>query len=158
MVVRDDSVVGYLTGTTNAARVDRYMPRLIPSIVGRAVRVRLLHRPEQRAMVCGMLTSLVRGELPVPPAVRRATPATFHVNLLPESRGRGLGAALIRTFPDRMRQLGVPGVHVQIMSPNAAAIRCVRRFGVRSACVRRLTAYANVDPQPIDVHTLALVL
>ncbi|MFW6132656.1 MAG: N-acetyltransferase family protein [Planctomycetota bacterium] len=158
VVEHGDSVVGYLTGTTNAACVDRYLPRLIPSIVWRAARARLLRRPERRALVHGMLASLARGELAVPPEVRRAAPATFHVNLLAEARARGLGTSLIRTCLDRMRRLGVPGVHVQIMSHNAAAIRCAERLGFRPAGVRRLTAYARVDPQPIDVHTLALVL
>ncbi len=44
----DGRVVGYLMGTSDVRRFDRYIPFLIPGIVLRAIRKRLLRRPETR--------------------------------------------------------------------------------------------------------------
>lgn len=158
MVDAPEGQLGYLTGTLDATCVDRYLPWLVPGIVWRAARRRLLRRPTSRALIRGMLASVARGEMSPPDGVREACPATFHVNLLPEARGGGLGRRLIEAFLERMRKLGVRGVHVQNLSINAAARRCIRRVGFRLAASRRLTAYARVDPQTIDVQTWTLLL
>jgi GNAT superfamily N-acetyltransferase len=39
-------------------------------------------------------------------------PAHLHINLAPEVRGQGIGARLVEEFCNRLRALGVHGVHV----------------------------------------------
>ncbi|MGE4130117.1 MAG: N-acetyltransferase family protein [Bdellovibrionales bacterium] len=46
-----------------------------------------------------------------------AYPAHLHVNLHPRSRGKGIGTTLIDELVERLRPLGVSGVHL-ITSPN----------------------------------------
>jgi GNAT superfamily N-acetyltransferase len=146
-------VVGYLTGTADAARVDRYVPFLLPGIVCRVVRKRLMRRAASRRAVVAMLRSLAAGELDVPPGIRREYPATFHFNLLPPARGRGLGMALYQTFAAKMRSLGVPGVHVQPLSVNEAVARFNRRAGFQLVQVRPTRAFAHAGEPPLAVCT-----
>jgi hypothetical protein len=99
----DGAVLGYLTGTEDVRRFDAYTPFLLPGIVARVVRRRLMRRTESRRAILAMLRSLVAGELDVPPAVARDYPATFHTDLPAEARGLGLGQAMFALFIERMR-------------------------------------------------------
>lgn len=101
-------VVGYLTGTDDVRRFDRYVPFLLPGIVARVVRKRLLRRPGSRRALLGLLRSFVRGELALPPGVARCFPATCHMNLLPDSRRIGLGRKLFETFLETLGALSSP--------------------------------------------------
>ena len=154
----DGAAVGYLTGTADASRVERYAPFLFPGIVRRAIRRRLVRRRESRRAVLAMLRSLVRGELSLPAGVKRRFPATFHLNLLPEARGMGMGSGLFDVFIERMAPLGVPGVHAQPMSINPAMPKFLAGRGFRMIGSHPLTAFAFADPQPIDLQTWVRVL
>lgn len=150
---RDSRIVGYLTGTPDVRRFERYLPRLLPGMIWHVARKRLMRRREPRRAILGMLRSLARGELRLPPRTREAFPATFHFNLLPEARRLGLGSQLLATFLDRMRCLGVRGVHAQTLSVNEPARRTLRRLGFRLRATRPTRAFAHVDPRPVAVQT-----
>lgn len=154
----DGLVVGYLTGTPDVRRFERYVPLLLPGIAWRVVRKRLMRRRPSRRAVLAMLMALVRGELALPPRVRKDFPATFHFNLLPAARRLGLGTQLLQTFLARMRSLGVPGGHAQALSMNQPAARALRRGGFRLLASRRVRAFAHLDRQPIAVNTWVLPL
>ena len=62
----DGAVVGYLAGTADKARADRYAPLLFPGIVWRVLRKRLLRNPASRAAMFGMAKSILRGEMRLP--------------------------------------------------------------------------------------------
>ena len=151
-------LAGYLTGTTDARRFDRYVPFLLPGIVLRAIRRRLLWRAASRRAVLALLRSLAGGEMSLPPGAAADHPATFHVDLLGEARGRGLGGALLGAFLDRMRVLGVRGVHAQSLSVNEPMRRLLRRTGFTRVGARRCSAFRHVDPRTIDVQTWVLAL
>ncbi|NLE58135.1 MAG: GNAT family N-acetyltransferase [Planctomycetes bacterium] len=85
-----------------------------------------------------------------------AYPATWHVDLLPEARGLGLGGAMLDLFIERMRRLGVPGLHAQPMSINAAMVSVLRRAGFVLECSRRLTVFEHAVREPIDIQTWVL--
>ena len=63
-------VAGYLTGLPDVRCFERYIRRIIPGIVRRVIRGRLMQRAESRGAILGMLRSLLRGEARVPEAVR----------------------------------------------------------------------------------------
>lgn len=146
-------VVDYLTGLPDVRCFERYTRRIIPGIVRRVIRGRLMRRADSRGAILGMLRSLLRGEARVPEAVRARYPATCHFNLLTDARGMGFGGRLLETFLDRVRSLRVPGVHVQTLNLNAAAVRLLERTGFRLAFRRRTTAYAHIDQRRIEIHT-----
>ena len=149
----DGAVVGYLSGTADVSRVEHYTPRLLPGIVWRVIRKRLLRRAAGRRAIISMLRSLLRGELSLPRVVRREFPATCHMNILPEARGRGLGSRMHKLFMERMKSLGVRGVHAHPMSINPVMPGFLSARGFTMVDSHPLTAFAFADPQAIDLQT-----
>jgi GNAT superfamily N-acetyltransferase len=147
--VGDGAVVGYLTGTVHAARVDRYAPFLLGGIVWRVVRRLLLRRPQSRRAMLAMLLSLLRGELLLPPGVMSCFPGTCHVDLLPEARGRGLGPRLMAAYLKRMRRLRVPGIHARTLSVNRRVAGLLRKLGFRLHSTAPLSAFGPVAGRPL---------
>lgn len=58
-----------------------------------------------------------------------AYPAHLHIDLLPQAQGQGWGRRLIGTFTDRLRALGVPGVHLGVGASNQRAIGFYAHLG-----------------------------
>lgn len=56
-------------------------------------------------------------------------PAHLHIDVLPEARGIGLGAALIVRWLHQLRQLGSPGCHLATIAENAPAVSFFERSG-----------------------------
>lgn len=56
-------------------------------------------------------------------------PAHLHINLLPNTQGHGLGRQLITTFLDKLRELKVSGVHLEVSTTNRAAISFYEKVG-----------------------------
>ncbi|WP_027882325.1 GNAT family N-acetyltransferase [Meiothermus rufus] len=56
-------------------------------------------------------------------------PAHLHIDLLPRAQGQGQGRRLMQTFLERLRQLGVPGVHLGVGQRNQRAIAFYQRMG-----------------------------
>lgn len=56
-------------------------------------------------------------------------PAHLHIDLLPLAQGHGWGRALMLAFLERLRALGVPGVHLGVSRLNQSAIGFYERVG-----------------------------
>lgn len=149
----DGCVVGYLTGTADERRFHHHGPWLAPRFAWRLLRRRLERNPVNRAALRCAIRSVIHGETNMPARLMAAYPATWHVDLLPEARGRGLGGAMLDLFLERLRQTGVRGAHAQPMSVNPAIGALLDRAGFTLAGARRLTAFAHVVREPIDVQT-----
>jgi len=149
----DGRVVGYLMGASDVRRFERYVPFLIPGIILRAIHKRLLRRTETQAAVVAMLKSIACGEMSIPPALARDYPATMHIDLLDEARGRRYGAKLYELFAERMRSLGVAGIHAQTLSVNKAISHFCRNAGFTLAAKRPIGAFDHVETEPIEILT-----
>ncbi|MCB0152506.1 MAG: GNAT family N-acetyltransferase, partial [Caldilineaceae bacterium] len=53
----------------------------------------------------------------------------LHIDILPVGQGQGLGRRMMETFLDRLRALGVPGVHLGVGKRNPGAIQFYERMG-----------------------------
>ncbi len=149
----DDTVVGYLTGTASVRAFERYAASRLPAIVARIIRRRLIRRPPARRALLGLARSALRGELDVPRPVREAFPATWHINLLPETRGRQVGQRLFACFTERLAQRGVRGIHAQTLSINLPVTRYLQALGLSQVATSPLTAWQHLDLQPLYLHT-----
>ncbi|MFO7631421.1 MAG: GNAT family N-acetyltransferase [Caldilinea sp.] len=58
-----------------------------------------------------------------------AYPAHLHIDLLPVAQGQGWGRRMIQTLLERMRQLGVSGVHLGVGKRNIGGIQFYERVG-----------------------------
>ena len=154
----DDKIVGYLTGTADVGRLGRFVPFLLPGIILRVVRKRLMRRWQARKAILAFLRSFARGELELPSLVAEKYPATFHFNLLPEARRQGLGRRLFQTFRERMQAIGVPGIHAEALSPNRPVAAFLRSAGFRLLDVRPINTFAHAEPEPMNMLTWVMPL
>lgn len=58
-------------------------------------------------------------------------PAHLHIDLLPEAQGYGLGRKLIEVFADRLRDLKVKGLHLEVGKKNEGAVIFYERVGFK---------------------------
>ena len=122
----DGTVVGYLSGCVDSRAAAGSAAREIGRIVRRGGFLR-------RGMAAFFWRSIfdlardrsVRDDVLHDPRF----PAHLHVDLLPEGRGRGLGRRLVHAWLGRLRERGVPGVHLGTFAENAGALRFFSGFG-----------------------------
>jgi ribosomal protein S18 acetylase RimI-like enzyme len=115
-------VVGYLLGCVDSRRA--WNPA---AVVGRQILHRgLAFRPGTAGFVWrsvgDVMADAVRRRLPPAPVVDPRWPAHLHIDLLRQARGRGVGAALMRRWLDRLRAQEVAGCHLETIAENTGAI------------------------------------
>ncbi|GIW25391.1 GNAT family N-acetyltransferase [Meiothermus sp.] len=65
----------------------------------------------------------------MPSSLTREYPAHLHIDLLPRAQGQGQGRKLMEVFLNRLRELGVPGVHLGVGRRNVGAVAFYERMG-----------------------------
>lgn len=142
VVEADGEVRGYLLGCRDSSRA--WNPAAI------AARHALRRGIAFRRGTAGMVWRSA-GDVIADLARRRVTPSDYdfhdpcypahlHINLLPEVRGAGAGATLVRTWLEELRADGVPGCHLQTMQENTSAIAFFESMG--------FTRHGRVLPAP----------
>jgi len=58
-------------------------------------------------------------------------PAHLHIDLLPEAQGKGLGRKLIEVFNNKLKELEVPAVHLEVGKKNPGAIKFYEKVGFK---------------------------
>ena len=149
----DARVVGYLVGTSDVRRFQRYTTALMPALGLRMLLHRLAGYRVNRPALVSVVRSELRDESHLPAWVAREYPGTWHFNLLPEARRKGLGTRLFGCYVDQMRRRGISGIHAQLLSVNPATTAFRRRGDFRLVYRRRLTAFEHAWPVPIELQT-----
>jgi len=72
--------------------------------------------------------SIYRGQ-PGHSEIADAYPAHLHIDILPVGQRQGMGRRMMATFLDRLRALGVPGVHLGVGKRNPGAIHFYEHMG-----------------------------
>lgn len=86
-----------------------------------------LPAPEDASEDAGMIRAIHRGYHNHPDL--GAYPAHLHIDLLPPAQGQGLGRKMMSVFLGRLREVGVPAVHLGVGARNARAIAFYERVG-----------------------------
>ena len=58
-----------------------------------------------------------------------AYPAHLHIDLLPVAQGQGMGRKLMDVFINRLKELSVPALHLQVGKSNSGAVKFYERVG-----------------------------
>jgi ribosomal protein S18 acetylase RimI-like enzyme len=125
---RSGRVVGYLLGCVDTARA----PGPEAAVMRQLLRRGLLFRPGTAGFFRHVIGDLLRNTAAPAGELRDARwPAHLHIDLLPEGRGLGAGAALMHVWFERLTALGVPGCHLVTMAENVNAIAFFERMGFR---------------------------
>lgn len=115
---RGGEVVGYLMGCADSRRAAGFTERAARGLLLRGA----LLRPSIAGFFWRSIADVVRDRgAPRESLDDERWPAHLHINLLPEARGEGAGGALMRTWLDRLRERGVPGVHLGTFAENRGA-------------------------------------
>jgi len=141
---REGRVVGYVIGSCDPERFERYLRRRLP----RLILARWLRGayPNWRRDL-GYLWRAWRSRGDAAPWQRY--PAQLHINLLPETRGHGLGSRLLQTFLDCLEERGVRGVQLGTTERNEAALKLYQRFGFRVFSSQRSSFWRPVVGQEL---------
>jgi ribosomal protein S18 acetylase RimI-like enzyme len=123
----DGATVGYICGSVGGKDVARAQARTSAAAVLRLVTFRYKVGALTRRYFLRTASAVLRGEYPHPDL--RGYPAHLHINLTEAARGFGLGKRLMNVCLDQMAGLGVPGIHLNTTSLNAAAVKMYEKMG-----------------------------
>ncbi len=56
-------------------------------------------------------------------------PAHLHVDLLPSTQGKGIGRKIMQVFIDKLKELNVPALHLEVGKKNLAAVGFYKKMG-----------------------------
>lgn len=122
-------VVGYLTGCPDTRRYLREFPRLLGRVGAKALARGILLRKSTAPRVARLLSDAAL-ERPRLGWYGDAMPAHFHVDLLPEARGAGIGRCLLDRYFEALKEHGVPGVFCETSCENQRAVAFFRAMGM----------------------------
>ena len=131
VAARGREVVGYLTGCVDSERARGAAGREIR----RLLRSGALLRPGLAAFLGRALIDVVRDRGAPEESLGARWPAHLHIDFLPEGRGKGLGRRILTQWFERLRGLGVPGVHLGTFAENHRRDPLLR--GLRHGPARR---------------------
>ncbi|HHW73902.1 MAG TPA: GNAT family N-acetyltransferase [Firmicutes bacterium] len=123
-----DAVVGYLFGCPDTRRYNRvFYSKIIPSILGRALRGRYRIGRKTRRYIGGMIGPFLLGGYRTPPL--DLYPAHLHINIMASYRRAGLGHRLMESYFEHLRTRGVKGLHLSTSSLHATALPFYNKLG-----------------------------
>jgi ribosomal protein S18 acetylase RimI-like enzyme len=139
VVEREERVVGYLAGGFDERRFDRIQVwRVVPVAVARSLGRGLLRRRNLWRLLARLPAFLAGGRKSEDREVawgeardENNYPGHLHINLLPESRRRSVGARLVERFLAEARSRGLPGVRAVVYETNEPGRRFFERLGFR---------------------------
>jgi len=121
VAVFNSRVVGYLIGcqdTRGLASI--FKKKILAGLLARFVFSGAFLRLKNLRLIFNLVRSSFKGEFNMG-EVSSDYPATLHINLKKDFRGRGAGARLILAFQDYLVSKGVKGLHLATMSSAAGA-------------------------------------
>ncbi|HEY0510545.1 MAG TPA: GNAT family N-acetyltransferase [Thermoanaerobaculia bacterium] len=132
---REERVVGYLAGGFDERRFERIQAwRVVPAAVARSLGRGLLRRRNLWRLLArlpGFLADGRRAGTADDEGTEDGYPGHLHVNLLPESRRRSVGARLVERFLAEARSHGLAGVRAVVYETNEPGRRFFERLGFR---------------------------
>ncbi|MEO8530009.1 MAG: GNAT family N-acetyltransferase [Deltaproteobacteria bacterium] len=119
VVEENGEVAGYVVGTPDSRKFEanaeqEWWPRL------RMRRPPSVMTPEQTGDA--RYFALFRAPPRAPDVLLADYPAHLHLNILPQTQGRGNGPALAQAWLQQARSLGVTGAHVGVSATNARGL------------------------------------
>ena len=123
----DDEILGYLMGCPDTLAYSDWSRQHLLTIVWRMIMLRYHGWPTRKTV--DYIWRYFR--LRVPYLDLSPYPAHLHIAVRSGWRGQGMGAALMQTYLDQLRNENIPGVHLETTSENRIAVPWYERLGFR---------------------------
>jgi ribosomal protein S18 acetylase RimI-like enzyme len=129
VAIQDGRVVGYLTGCVDSRQYIRSMAwRVMPKSVLSAIGRGFLFKKETWSLAwAGILTGLKAGNYRK--QYLDEYPAHFHLNVVQDCRGQGVGRLLVEKFFDLSRKFGLGGIHLAVRADNQLGLVFFQKMG-----------------------------
>ncbi len=123
------TITGYLTGCIDSSRFPPESER-----IANAIReYRLMYRFRTVTFFLRSLFDIAGTTIARQPQIGDFQdprwPAHLHINVVPEVRGKGVAAALMNRWLDRLREVRSQGCYLQTLEENTRAVRFFERMG-----------------------------
>jgi len=116
VAIYNNKVIGYIIGSLNVKLLRRVsVKRIMPGLIINAFKRGVFLKISLMRFLFHAALSLLKREFFVPD-FSGEYPATFHINIDEQLRGRGLGAKMVEYYLEFLRAKRVKGVHVGTMS------------------------------------------
>lgn len=136
VAVYTDKVIGYILGTLDVEKKKRILWRkIISALLIKALRKKLFLNRGNFKFFLRISRSFVKGEFFIP-KFSDQYPATLHVNIYKEFRGRKVGARLVEHYMKFLSSKGCKGVHLGTMSESAKNFFISQGFSILYKNVR----------------------
>jgi len=109
-------IAGYLIGAKNKITAEKvFRDKLIFPLFWKALKNGTFTNKKNIIFIFNCLKALISGGLRTPDFTKEY-PATLHINIKEEFRGKHIGKALISAYLDYLKEENVPGVHLATLS------------------------------------------
>ena len=153
----DGLVVGYLTGSVDTAtQRKQWITKVLPGVAWKALKRDYQVGKKTWNYTKAMVSGLYHQEYTH--VDQQEFPAHLHINLDAPARGRGLGLGLMEAYLEQLRQLRVPGVHLNTTSVNEAACRLYEKIGFRLLDGRPTQVWSHLLDRPVENRNYGLKL
>jgi GNAT superfamily N-acetyltransferase len=130
VAVDNDRVVGYLTGASDIAMMNRIiMRRIAPGLIFKALRKGIFLRENNNIFLLNLLMSYIKGEFFMPDFSKKF-PAILHINIDKNHERQGVGSRLIGQYLNFLRTKGVFGVHLCTISERGKTFFMKQGFSI----------------------------
>ncbi len=124
ILTADEIPIGYILGTNDSVLFrQRSENDWFPPL-----RIKYLLPDENDNTTDARIIRLIHnGYIPRPELI--SFPAHLHIDILPEGQGKGMGKKLIETFCNKLIEMNVPALHIEVGKRNANAIMFYEKIG-----------------------------
>ena len=153
----DQAVVGFIMGCVDTAlQLRRTRLHIWPRVLWGVVRGRYCLRRKTWQHAYDLIRASLHGESVH--ADLRAYPAHLHINVDKPWRAHGIGRRLMQACLDQLRELQVPGVHLNTTDQNEAACRLYEALGFRLLAAHGTGLWSHLLKSPVENRCYGLQL
>lgn len=141
-------VVGYVLGTCDVIMMHRVMKRrMVPGLVKKVLCSGRFFWRNNLMLIKNMVYSYFKGEFNVPDFTLEY-PATLHVNITAQYRGKNVGSLLVNHFLEFLKKNNVRGIHFGVLSESAKRFFLKLDFETLFAGKYTFLDYLTEEPYP----------
>jgi GNAT superfamily N-acetyltransferase len=116
--------IGYIIGTPDSNKFYKTCEReWFPVLRERYS----MPQPEDQSLDANIIRRIHEGHKPAEELSNY--PAHLHIDLLPAAQGKGMGRKLINVFTNKLKELNVPALHLQVGKKNTGAVQFYAKVG-----------------------------